>query len=138
MGAGEFPKCPTAEVHRIIRQARKDNGEGYQNFPNLGVVVQQICAVCGEDLHGQQGKYVDWKPDPTRGRVKVPFPTNYWMNKAKQSKGLSRGTASRLNIRTGTRKSSAAATSQMGPSRSRASRLRRPWRTRSSTRASIG
>ena len=57
----KFATCPNAEVHRSIQQVRKDNGEGYQNFPHLGMNVRQICAVCGEDLHGQQGKYVDWK-----------------------------------------------------------------------------
>ena len=67
----EFAKRANAEVHQIIQQARKDNGEGYQNFSDLGMVVRQICTVCGEDLHDQKGEYVLWKPHPTQGWIPV-------------------------------------------------------------------
>jgi ribosomal protein S27AE/DNA-directed RNA polymerase subunit RPC12/RpoP len=92
---GNFAKCPNPDVHKAIQKARKENGTGFQNFPGLGVSVQQICAVCGEEMHDvQKGEYVTWRPG--KDGTMVPFPTNYWMNKAKQTKGVSRGKSSKL------------------------------------------
>lgn len=100
----DFSKLPNFEVHKAIQKARADNGAAYQNMPGVGSSVTQVCAICAEELHDvPKGTYVTYRPrvlaDPGPGPddVMVPFPTNTWENKARQTKGISRGNKSKLS-----------------------------------------